>query len=115
MTSIPPSIPGAIVITSGLLHESDAKTAHGLIRGTERYTILAVIDAVHAGKDAGEVLDGIHRKIPVYARVQDALAALGHDNIHYAVIGVATVGGLLPATIAVTVKECLRAGISVVN
>ena len=111
----PAEKPGAIVITSGLLHEPDAKTAHGLIRGTERYTILAVIDAVHAGKDAGEVLDGVHRGIPVYANAQEAIAALGHNRVRYAVIGVATVGGLLPAPIAATVKECLRSGISVVN
>jgi len=110
----PAGKPGAMIITSGLLHESDAKTAHGLIRGTERFTILAVIDAVHAGKDAGEVLDGIHRGIPVYATVREAAAALP-SGIRYAIIGVATVGGLLPDTIAVTVKECLREGMSIVN
>lgn len=50
--------PKAIVLTAGMLHESDAKTAHGLIRGSERFDIVGIIDAVHAGKDAGEVLDG---------------------------------------------------------
>jgi len=42
--------PKAILLTNGMLHMSDAKTAHGLIRGTERFTIVAVIDNVHAGK-----------------------------------------------------------------
>ena len=50
--------PGAIVLTNGYLSRPDAKTAHGLIRGTERFTILAVIDPEFAGKDAGTVLDG---------------------------------------------------------
>ena len=44
----------AIVLTNGLLKSLDAKTAHGLIRGTERFTIKGVIDcAATAGKDAG--------------------------------------------------------------
>lgn len=34
----------AIILTNGILHHSDAKTAHGLIRGTERFNIVAVVD-----------------------------------------------------------------------
>src|SRR5436190_3065468 len=80
--------PKAIVLTDGVLHETDAKTAHGLIRGTERYEIAAVIDSVHAGKDAGEVLDGRHRNIPIYATVEDAVKVI--KDIQYCIIGVAT-------------------------
>ena len=35
---------GALVLTNGLLAHADAKTAHGLIRGTERFQIKGVID-----------------------------------------------------------------------
>ena len=49
--------PGAIVLTNGYLSKPDAKTAHGLIRGTDRFSILAVIDKEHKGKDAGVILD----------------------------------------------------------
>ena len=49
----------AIVLTNGLLKALDAKTAHGLIRGTERFTIKGVIDCLDtAGQDAGTILDG---------------------------------------------------------
>ena len=48
----------AIVITGGYLDSSNAKTAHGLIRGTDRFKIVGFIDHKSAGKDAGEVLDG---------------------------------------------------------
>ena len=68
--------PTAIVLTDGMLQTLDAKTAHGLIRGTERYDIAAVIDSVHTGKDAGEVMDGIHRNIPVIEDVEKAVAAI---------------------------------------
>jgi uncharacterized NAD-dependent epimerase/dehydratase family protein len=105
--------PKAIVLTDGVLHETDAKTAHGLIRGTERYEIAAVIDSVHAGKDAGEVLDGKHRNIPIYANVQDAVNAI--KDIQYCIIGVATPGGVLPQHFIPILESCIRHRISLVN
>lgn len=105
--------PKAIVLTNGLLHMNDAKTAHGLIRGTERYEIAAVIDSIHAGKDAGEVLDGKHRNIPVYATVEDAINAV--EKIQYCIIGVATPGGVLPQHFIPVMESCIRHSISLVN
>jgi uncharacterized NAD-dependent epimerase/dehydratase family protein len=105
--------PKAIVLTDGLLHKNDAKTAHGLIRGTERYGIAAVIDSVHAGKDAGQVLDGIHRNIPVYASIQEAIHHT--SDIQFCIIGVATPGGVLPPHFLPIMEACIRQGISLVN
>ena len=105
--------PKAIVLTDGMLHQTDAKTAHGLIRGTDRYEIVAVIDSVHAGKDAGEVLDGNHRNIPVFANVEAAIAAI--DEIRYCIIGIATIGGKLPPHFIPTLESCIRHYISLVN
>ena len=56
----------AIIITAGYLDSNSGKTAHGLIRGTDRYNIVGVIDEKSAGQDAGEVLDGKKRNIPVF-------------------------------------------------
>ncbi len=105
--------PKAIVLTDGMLHESDAKTAHGLIRGTERFEIVAVIDSVHAGKDAGEVLDGIHRNIPVLPNVEIAMASI--RGIQYCIIGIATVGGVLPPHFIPIIEGCIRQQVSIVN
>lgn len=105
--------PKAIVLTDGMLHLIDAKTAHGLIRGTERYDIVAVIDSTHAGKDAGEVLDGRHRNIPVLPNVESAMGAI--NNIEYCIVGVATVGGVLPKHFMPVMESCIRYGISLVN
>ncbi len=107
------SRPKAIVLTDGMLHEPEAKTAHGLIRGTERYEIVAVIDSVHAGKDAGEVLDGIYRNIPVFANAADAIAAI--NEISYCIIGIATVGGVLPKHFIPIIESCISKHISIVN
>jgi uncharacterized NAD-dependent epimerase/dehydratase family protein len=105
--------PKAIVLTDGMLHTMDAKTAHGLIRGTERYDIVAVIDSVHAGKDAGEVLDGINRNIPVAASVEEAVKLI--KDISYCIIGIATVGGKLPPHFKPIIQSCIQQKISVVN
>jgi len=104
----------AIVLTDGLLMTSDAKTAHGLIRGTERYNIIAVVDSqATAGKDAGELLDGKNRDIPVFATMDAALDQL--ENIDYLIIGVATVGGRLPKNMLALIYDAVEKGISVVN
>ncbi|HRI21937.1 MAG TPA: DUF1611 domain-containing protein [Panacibacter sp.] len=105
--------PKAIVLTDGMLHESDAKTAHGLIRGTDRYEIVAVIDRLHAGKDAGEVLDGINRNIPVVAGIEEAIRFA--NDIQYCIIGIATVGGVLPAHFIPILESCILNRISLVN
>ncbi|MEO5889336.1 MAG: DUF1611 domain-containing protein [Ferruginibacter sp.] len=105
--------PKAIVLTDGLLHDADAKTAHGLIRGTDRYEIVAVIDSVHAGKDAGEILDGINRNIPVLATAAAAVDAI--PGIAYCIIGIATIGGILPAHFIPIIKSCINKKISIVN
>lgn len=103
----------AIILTNGLLTTNDAKTAHGLIRGTERYDIIGVIDPPTAGQDAGIVLDGNHRNIPIFDLLQTATEQL--TNIDYLIIGVATVGGVLPADMLVIIKEAISKGISIVN
>jgi uncharacterized NAD-dependent epimerase/dehydratase family protein len=104
----------AIVLTNGLLTSSDAKTAHGLIRGTERFTIVGIVDcAATAGKDAGELLDGKKRNIPVFENFETAMGTL--KQVQYLVIGVATVGGKLPGNMLEVVIKAIEAGVSIVN
>jgi uncharacterized NAD-dependent epimerase/dehydratase family protein len=104
--------PKAIVITGGLLDSDNAKTAHGLIRGTDRFEIVGVIDHKHPGKDAGEILDGKHRGIPIYATIADSLKAI-HPT--YCVIGVATKGGVIPESLRSMLQDALEHGLNLVN
>lgn len=104
----------AIVITGGYLASSNAKTAHGLIRGTERFNVLAIIDEKFPGADAGEILDKRKRNIPVYATIAEALKTL-KEPVKYCVIGVATKGGVIPETLRVMIKEALESNLSIVN
>ena len=103
----------AFLLSNGMLHRTDAKTSHGLIRSSNRFTIKAVIDTFSAGRDAGEVLDGVNRNIPVFAELDEAILKVGKPD--YCIIGVATVGGVLPLEMTTVIKEALSKGISVVN
>ncbi|MFZ1808102.1 MAG: DUF1611 domain-containing protein [Cyclobacteriaceae bacterium] len=104
----------AIIITAGYLDSTNGKTAHGLIRGTERFSIVGVIDGKSAGKDAGEVLDGKKRNIPVYASIDD-FASNSKEKAVYCIIGVATKGGVIPESLRIMLKEALDNGYSLIN
>jgi uncharacterized NAD-dependent epimerase/dehydratase family protein len=104
----------AIVITGGFLDTNQAKTAHGLIRGTDRFTIVGVIDDKHPSKDAGELLDGKKRNIPVYASIPDFIKT-SSTKAAYCIVGVATKGGLIPDSLRVLLKEALTHGLGIVN
>lgn len=104
----------AILITGGLLDTISAKTAHGLIRGTDRFKIVGVIDHKHAGKDAGEILDGKNRGISIYASISDFITN-SKSKAQYSVVGVATKGGIIPDALKSMLKESLENGLSLVN
>jgi uncharacterized NAD-dependent epimerase/dehydratase family protein len=103
----------AFLLSNGILHETDAKTSHGLIRHSDRFRVKAVIDCVSFGKDAGEVLDGINRDIPVFACLEDAIRERGKPD--YCIVGVAPKGGVLPYDLKQIIKSALTEGISVVS
>ena len=56
--AIGPALPAgstAVVYCEGQFGEQDGKTANGLVRHSEKYEILSVIDSRQAGVDAGTV------------------------------------------------------------
>lgn len=104
----------AIVLTGGYLDSNSAKTAHGLIRGSDRFTVRAIIDPNCASRDAGEVLDGKPRNIPIRATLGDYFSS-GEADAKYCIIGVATKGGVIPESLRVQLKEALNHGLGLVN
>ncbi|MBS1950478.1 MAG: Protein often near L-alanine-DL-glutamate epimerase (cell wall recycling) [Cytophagales bacterium] len=104
----------ALIITAGYLNTEHGKTAHGLIRGTERFNILGVIDKKHPGQDAGEVLDGKKRNIPVYASLKE-FAKQSKKKVKFCIIGVATKGGVLPKEFQAMLREAISMGYGIVN
>jgi uncharacterized NAD-dependent epimerase/dehydratase family protein len=105
----------AIVYCQGQFRSTGGKTAHGLVRFTRRYRVVAVIDADLAGRDAAEVLDGAPKSIPLVADLSAALSharASGAPATHF-VIGLAPEGGRLPPKARSAVLAAIDAGLHV--
>lgn len=88
----------AIVYCEGAFGTTNGKTAHGLVRRSNRYRVLSVIDSRCAGRDAGVILDGRPAGIPVVRSLHAALTLAkshGMEPTHL-VIGLAPDGGRLP-------------------
>lgn len=104
----------AAVFTDDLFATINAKTAHGLVRGPSRYRILALIDRLGAGRDAGLLLDGRPRGIPTFATLEAMLQALPQPPDCF-VLGIATSGGVLPERFRPTLLGAIEHGMHVCN
>ena len=104
----------AVVLAPGAFASDRAKTAHGLVRGSERFEMVGVIDASQAGRDAGEVLDGQRRDIPVFATLEDARRGARRPP-DTCIVGVASGGGAMPADVRALLIEAAGMGMTIVN
>ena len=104
----------AIVFTDGMLDTAFAKTCHGLLRGSDRFEVIAVIDPKFAGQDAGVIMDGHALAIPIYKSVVECLTQMD-DKPTYGVVGVATPGGYLPDGLRNNISKAIDHQISIVN
>ena len=102
----------ATVFCEGNFAEIDGKTANGLVRQSERYEITSVIDSTKAGRDAGEVLDGVPNGIPIVA---DLAAAVQAEHPECFIVGVAPSSGLLSPPERAVILEAIAQGLDIVN
>src|ERR1051325_5370338 len=102
----------AIIYCEGAFGTSTGKTANGLVHHTARYQVLGVIDNKLAGQDAGVVLDGVSKNIPIFANIETALAKLPVKP-RYLVIGLAPDGGRLPREARQAIKQAIECGLNV--
>ena len=102
-----------LIATDNLFLTNHAKTAHGLLRGSKRFHVLAVLDEENKYVDAGELLDGNHRNIPILGTVDEAIKQF--KTIDYLVVGVATVGGILSESLLQIIRQAISNGIGIVN
>ncbi|MBB5515385.1 putative NAD-dependent epimerase/dehydratase family protein [Rubricella aquisinus] len=66
--------PTAIVYCEGNFAKIDGKTANGLVRHSQAYRVVSVIDSSHGGHDSGMVLDGVTNGIPILGSLDAAIA-----------------------------------------
>src|SRR3954452_12030473 len=84
----------AVVYCEGQFGEQDGKTANGLVRHSERYEILSVIDRRQAADDDDSFLDGRANGIRVDPDHPAAVAAAGQTP-DFLICGVAPADRLL--------------------
>ncbi|KYJ85761.1 DUF1611 domain-containing protein [Sulfurovum riftiae] len=104
----------AIVYSEALFGEMDGKTANGLVRYSEKYNIVGVIDSTKAGLDALEYLDGIKSDIHIYKNLEDAVQNI-EDKIEVFIYGIAPLSGDFSDGDISLMKDAMRSGMSIVN
>jgi uncharacterized NAD-dependent epimerase/dehydratase family protein len=114
LTPLLPVGASAVVYCEGQFGEQDGKTANGLVRHSEKYDVLSVIDSHQAGVDAGMFLDGTANGIPVVASLDEAIVQAGHVP-DYLICGVAPADGLLSPEQRVVLLDGIDRGMHIIN
>jgi uncharacterized NAD-dependent epimerase/dehydratase family protein len=92
----------------------DGKTTAALIRHSELYTIVGVIDNLLTGKDAGEVLGEAKSNIPIFADLKDALNHLSETPNCY-IYGKAPLDACIPSNERLLILEAMENGMDIIN
>ena len=103
----------AIILTNGWLENTHTKTTHGILLGSERFTILGLIDPVYAGKRIGDILSEKFIDVPIYANIKECLEKLP-DKPKYCIVGISSHGGKLPESIRGDIIQAIRNSLPVI-
>lgn len=104
----------AVVYCEANFGDIDGKTANGLVRHSEKYRILSVIDSEKAGLDAGVVLGEEPKGIPIFRNLADAVTH-SESLPDYFIFGMAPASGLLSSHERGVVLEAIDLGMNIVN
>ena len=104
-----------IIYCQGAFSTTYGKTAHGLVRRSNRYHIASIVDKTHAGEDAGTILDGQPKGIPIYGSIKEAFQASenGQKKATRLVVGIAPDGGRLSDEGRHDIIEAIRLGLHI--
>lgn len=104
----------AIVYCEGNFGAIDGKTANGLVRHSEKYEILSVIDSEKAGLDSGLTLGDAANGIPICRDLTEALS-FTKTLPGYFIFGMAPSSGMLSTYERGLVIEAMSRGMNIVN
>ena len=104
----------ALVYSENEFGKIDGKVANGLVRHSEKYEIVGVIDSTNAGLDAGEYLDGIKNGIPIFHDLDDAINRLTYIP-EYFIYGIAPLASFLDKEQREIIFAAMKKGMNIVN
>ncbi len=105
----------AIIYCESAFNTPNGKTAHGLVRFTRRYKVVAVVDSRYHGQEAGTALDGKDYGVPILGSIEEAVGSArtrGCPATHL-VLGLAPDGGRLSPTARQDVRIAVGMGLNV--
>ncbi|MGY8657403.1 MAG: DUF1611 domain-containing protein [Verrucomicrobiales bacterium] len=104
----------AIVYCEGHFGGIDGKTANGLVRHSEKYEILSIINSEQAGQDAGEILTKEPNGIPICQDLDEALTDAGCVPDWF-IFGIASASRILSAPERKLLLRAIAHGMNIVN
>ncbi len=113
-TRVSGQLPTAVVYCEANFGSIDGKTANGLVRHSERYDILSVIDSERSGLDSGDVLGDTSNEIPICTDLADAITLAG-DVPDVFIFGIAPASGMLSVRERGVVLEAMSLGMNIVS
>ncbi len=93
---------------------ADGKTAAGLVRHSELYRIVGILDSSLAGRDAGEELAGKKNNIPIFANLDTALSNLSEIPDCY-IYGKAPLETYISTEERLLILEAMQKGMDIIN
>ena len=118
VASLPASETGvastAVIYCEANFGAIDGKTANGLVRFSEKYKILAIIDSTKDRLDSGEVLGEEPNGIPICRSLAAALSHAGSVP-DYFIFGMAPASGMLSPRERSLVFDAINLGMNIVN
>jgi len=104
----------ALIYSENEFRKIDGKVANGLVRYSERYKIIGVIDSTKARLDAGECLDGRKNGIPIFRNIDDALEKLNYVP-KYFIYGIAPLVPFLNQEQRQIIITAMERGMNIIN
>ena len=92
----------------------DGKTAAALVRHSEVYSIVGIIDSSLAGKDAGEELGEGKSGIPIFSDLDDALESLSYTPDCY-IYGKAPLATFISIKDRLLIFEAMKKGMDIIS
>ncbi|WP_299632719.1 DUF1611 domain-containing protein [uncultured Roseobacter sp.] len=107
-------VPTAVVYCEGNFGQVDGKTANGLVRHSQAYRILSVIDRRLKGLDSGQVLDKVSNDIPIVEDLEAAVTLEAHipDTLIY---GMAPSTGKMSPADREIILDAIALGMNIVS
>lgn len=104
----------ALIYSENEFGKIDGKVANGLVRHSERYEIIGVIDSTKTGLDAGEYLDGTQNGIPIFQSIAEAMESLNYVP-EYFIYGIAPLASFLDKEQREIILTAMELGMNIVN